>query len=458
MLRHGVYRYMKRTSQLSENHVKSSCHSTPPTSPSKIVESTYSSSRDPAIIHDVNRSNLRESHYRFGVKLVMKVGLLIMTIVLIRSNWLKSENIQHNLLRKIQGNLYKRNVFENNGYGKIPHLVSEVTIQAIKQLYSGESKIPIELVEEILRHSKDLLAALPSVIDIDIPEKKSQSLGASFGKNSHKEKNSHMTVVGDIHGQFYTLMHIFATNGFPTPATPYIFSGDMIDSGDHSFKLLLSLMMIKLSCPTCIHFIRGNHEVKSFFSKRVEKEIKNMYGAPSGLNNDLIEIINQLFLDTVRELPIAAVLHGTKCRVLVLHGGIATNDLTLEHIMNIRRGRDPEYDSLFENLLWADPHNDQGMKQGERGQLFGPNVTQAFLERNDLCLMIRGHTYEKTGYSIEHDNKVITLYSSPKYRHKGATLQINSDIDTKIHNHQPPYPEIIDQQWLSFLNFDLKDE
>lgn len=360
------------------------------------------------------------------------------------------------------------------------NLPSKTTILAIQQLYS-DNIVPLDFVEEILLHSKQVLASLPSVITVDIPRKRIRTMRDLIIEIFHemkqllfrlffdvdipetkvhnltvisdKEQNQspHLTVVGDTHGQFFGIMHIFATHGFPTPKSPYVFIGDMVDSGDYSVKVLLTLILIKLSCPTCIHFIRGNHEVEYLYGKRIKKEFAKMYG------QDNIENVNQLLVDNIREIPISMVLNGKSCRAFVVHGGIPKYNLSIDNIMNITRGYDPEPRSLFEHLLWADPHDDlhEGFGRSIRGVTFGPKVTSDFLERNDLCLMVRGHKYQKNGFALQHNNKLITVYSSPKLaNHKGAILDISSGMETEIYNYQRPFIEIEDEHWSSFENFE----
>ena len=46
------------------------------------------------------------------------------------------------------------------------------------------------------------------------------------------------------------------------------------------------------------------------------------------------------------------------------------------------------------DILWNDPQEEEGRKQGERGGgsiFFGPDVTERFLSRNGLRLVIRSH-------------------------------------------------------------------
>lgn len=56
--------------------------------------------------------------------------------------------------------------------------------------------------------ARDLLRQLPSLVDIDIPS------------------DRHFTVCGDVHGQFYDLLHIWELNGNPGPDNPYLFNGE----------------------------------------------------------------------------------------------------------------------------------------------------------------------------------------------------------------------------------------
>ena len=327
----------------------------------------------------------------------------------------------------------------------VGNLPLDVTYKAIRTLYDDKQLLSKDFVIQILENAKQVLHDLPSVVSVDIPtDTNSTNINNS---TKTKERNPRITLVGDIHGQFYGLMHIFDIHGFPTPSTPYVFSGDMSDTGDLSLSLLLSLLMIKLSCPSCVHMTRGNHEVESFLEGRVQHQIIKKYGQDDGYE------IYQLFLDTVRELPISILLKGTTCNAFVMHGGITHNDLTIDHIMQIKRGRDPDYDSFFENIIWADPKKKNGLRNGARGVEFGPDVTKSFLRRNDLCLLIRGHTYVPKGYVVEHDQKLVTLYSAPYDGDKGAILKMNSNMSLDFHTYNSsPYPKV--GNWSSFLRLD----
>ena len=54
---------------------------------------------------------------------------------------------------------------------------------------------------------KAMLMTLPTVVDVPVPE------------------GRHITVCGDVHGQFYDLLSIFELNGLPSDDHPYLFNG-----------------------------------------------------------------------------------------------------------------------------------------------------------------------------------------------------------------------------------------
>jgi len=71
------------------------------------------------------------------------------------------------------------------------------------------------------------------------------------------------------------------------------------------------------------------------------------------------------------------------------------------------------------------------------GVLWGEKATKEFLEKNNLKLIIRAHQYQAEGHHVDHDGKVITLFSCSNYTgkcgNKGAIMQIGEDIEkTKV--------------------------
>ena len=69
-----------------------------------------------------------------------------------------------------------------------------------------------------------------------------------------------VTIVGDIHGQFYDFIKLIDDDtGGAIQSTKYIFLGDYVDRGCFSIEVLGLLLAIKLKFKDTIHMLRGNH-------------------------------------------------------------------------------------------------------------------------------------------------------------------------------------------------------
>jgi serine/threonine-protein phosphatase PPG1 len=139
----------------------------------------------------------------------------------------------------------------------IPDLVASVDLdECIERLYKKEL-LADSVIEAICAKTKELLMKESNVVQIAAP----------------------VTVVGDIHGQFFDLIEIFKIGGF-CPDTNYLFlgrsssvlghlsylklterlPGDYVDRGLFSVETISLLVCLKLRYPHRVHLIRGNHE------------------------------------------------------------------------------------------------------------------------------------------------------------------------------------------------------
>lgn len=219
---------------------------------------------------------------------------------------------------------------------------------------------------------------------------------------------------------------------------------------------------------------RGNHEdaavnVRYGFTTEVQKKYHECDS--DGKSPQLINLIT----DTFRWLPIAIVVDDS---VLVVHGGIS-KEFDLEVLDSIDRSSFPSvlvppelpevYDSLlryfmtmtteeleaFEKetcqklpdkiwhwrylmtLLWSDPQQQNGYRVNKSrggGGLFGPDVTQHFLNKHKLKVMIRSHQCKEEGYDTMHEGNCLTIFSASNYydqdSNKGAVMKFEPISDS----------------------------
>jgi serine/threonine-protein phosphatase 5 len=169
--------------------------------------------------------------------------------------------------------------------------------------------------------------SLPTVIDIEFPA------GSKF------------TICGDVHGQYFDLLHIFEINGWPSEENPYLFNGDFVDRGSFSFEVIMTLFVLKCIFPRHFHLIRGNHETD---------EMNRMYGFEGEIKFKHNETMYKVFTEVFCTLPLSAVINR---KVFVTHGGLFSRDhVTLDEIRKIDRFHQPKDTSnLMVELLWSDP-------------------------------------------------------------------------------------------------------
>lgn len=76
-----------------------------------------------------------------------------------------------------------------------------------------------------------------------------------------------IVVVGDLHGQYYDLIHMLEKAGDPADIN-YLFLGDYVDRGIYGFEVVLLLLAIKVSCIYTMSFWIDELLKKCNFVKR----------------------------------------------------------------------------------------------------------------------------------------------------------------------------------------------
>jgi len=134
--------------------------------------------------------------------------------------------------------------------GKLPR---EFVMAAV-QHFKDRKLIHKRYVARLLLSCRKYFSELSSLMEIPIPN----------DPPAHDPTASpRLTVCGDTHGQFYDVLNIFETNGYPDLTNPYLFNGDFVDRGSFSFEVVTTYLLFKLHNPNCIFLTRGNHETKN---------------------------------------------------------------------------------------------------------------------------------------------------------------------------------------------------
>eukprot|EP00914_Ancora_sagittata_P002118 GHVO01004827.1.p1 GENE.GHVO01004827.1~~GHVO01004827.1.p1 ORF type:complete len:310 (-),score=47.07 GHVO01004827.1:725-1654(-) len=275
-------------------------------------------------------------------------------------------------------------------------------LQELLDFLKDQKTLPIKFAYMMVIDMITKLKELPTLVNVNLKEEQT------------------ITVCGDIHGQFYDLLNIFALNGLPSSNYSYLFNGDFVDRGSFSVEVIITLFFAKILFPDSIHLARGNHETQN---------MNRIYGFLGEVKSKYDEKLYSLFCEAFCGLPLVHVIND---EVFVVHGGLFGNDnVTLKDIQNVNRFCEPPESGIMTDLLWSDPQPTNGRAPSKRGVafLFGPDITDEFLKLNNLKLVIRSHEVKDDGHSIEHDGKLITVFSAPNYcdqmGNKGAYIKFS---------------------------------
>lgn len=305
---------------------------------------------------------------------------------------------------------------------KLGSEMTEAFIQDMLQRFKDGKKIHVKYVYQILLAVKDILTTEATMTDV------------------HVIDPNHLTVCGDTHGQFFDLMHIFETNGFPSKSNAYLFNGDFVDRGSWSTEIALTLYAYKWLMPHDMHLNRGNHETD---------DMNKVYGFEGECKAKYNERVFKIFSESFSLLPLACLVQE---KYLVLHGGLFSDDkVKLEDLRNINRHKkkQPGHEGLMMEMLWTDPQTAPGRGPSKRGVglQFGPDITKRFCDNNGLTAIIRSHEVRQDGYEIEHDGRCITVFSAPNYcdsqGNDGAYIKIDGQGEMKYTRFKAsPHPDV----------------
>jgi serine/threonine-protein phosphatase 2B catalytic subunit len=228
-------------------------------------------------------------------------------------------------------------------------------------------------------------------------------------------------IVGDIHGQFYDMIHMFekVVDQRNLPKSNMLFLGDYVDRGNYSIEVCIFLYCLKINFPNEVIMLRGNHESRAMTEHfTFREEVLKKY------DND--ENVYELFIESFEAMPIAADVNGD---YLCMHGGISPEMHSLDDINKVNRFVEPPLSGFLCDLLWSDPGTDKEAKtlkfaknlERECSYKFGLEPVKHILKKNNFLSIVRAHQVQIDGYKMHRWGgsqafpSVITVFSAPNY-------------------------------------------
>lgn len=231
-----------------------------------------------------------------------------------------------------------------------------------------------------------------------------------------------ITVVGDIHGQFYDLKELFRIAG-KAPETNFLFLGDYVDRGYYSVESVTFVVALKVRYRDRVCIIRGNHEsrqitqVYGFYDECLRK-----YGSAN---------VWRYFTDLFDYLPLSALIED---KVFCPHAGLSPSIDSLDNVRRIERVQEVPHEGPMCDLLWSDPDDRCGWGISPRGAgfTFGQDISEQFNHNNGLKLIARAHQLMMEGYQWAQENNVVTVFSAPNYCYRCGNQAALMEIDENM--------------------------
>ncbi len=272
-------------------------------------------------------------------------------------------------------------------------------------------------VSLLVKHAKKASAAVfirAITKTIDLLSNEQKASGSNIvGKLVKLPASGEVIVVGDIHGDIESLSRIIVKTEFVKKAedkkdVKLLFMGDYGDRGKYSPEVFYLLLSLKNRWHDNVILMRGNHE-----------STKNPLPSPNDLPTQLAEKYSALNAKIIYEK--LQELFGFFYTCVIIEGFAvffhAGPPSEIKSVEDIAYADQNSANGVLEEMLWSDPREGiKGTLPSSRGagKFFGSDVTYRLLRLLGVKIVIRGHESCMYGYKVNHDEKVLTLFSTNK--------------------------------------------
>jgi protein phosphatase len=255
-----------------------------------------------------------------------------------------------------------------------------------------------------------------------------------IGRLVNMPPKGEVIVIGDIHGDLDSLIHILKESRFLDKTQKgenvfAVFLGDYGDRGIYSPEVYYTVLWLKEQFPENVVLMRGNHEGPDdllAYPHDLPTHLGRKFGEKGPkVYRKIRELFNYLYN--------VVLVEG---KLVILHGGAPSQALTIEDLAFAHKKHPQE--THLEEILWSDPiEGVRGIYPSPRGvgKLFGEDITDNLLKILNVKVLIRGHEPSKEGVKTNHHGKILTLFSRkgpPYHNNYGAYLHL--DLSQKIEN------------------------
>ena len=246
------------------------------------------------------------------------------------------------------------------------------------------------------------------------------------GRHVKLKPEGQAVIVSDIHGDLESLVEILKQSDIiermkQEVTTHLFFLGDYGDRGGFSAEVYYTILKLKLQHPTQVILMRGNHEGP-------EDLLASPHDLPTQYETKFGKRWHEVYDENTALFPCLYVSTSVEKKYLMVHGGLPAKARKIEDFAHAHETHPKT--SFLEEILWSDPAEGiNGVYPSPRGagRLFGKDITQKVLDSLGLDAVIRGHEPCSEGFQINHDGKILTLFSrkgEPYYNDHGAYLDI----------------------------------